>query len=111
MVADSDKNGASGIWNISVNLERAEEEEIVQMPRILVLFDAENPLTFVERVSEAYKLRELTEKQLQQQLYIDSMPRSRAPNLPPEIVRVVSQQVPSEHEAMVLNGICYLRLE
>ena len=57
------------------------------------MLDAENPLTFVDRVADAYHRRALVEKLLQQQFYIDSMPRQHAQQLPDNIRDVVNKQV------------------
>ena len=57
------------------------------------MLDAENPLTYVARVSDAYHRRALVEKLLQQQFYIDSMPRQYTQELPDNIRDVVNKQV------------------
>ena len=57
------------------------------------MLDAENPLTYIARVSDAYHRRALVEKMLQQQFYIDSMPRQYTQELPDNIRDVVNKQV------------------
>lgn len=44
------------------------------VPRIRLMFSAEDPLVFAERVSSAYKLRQETEALLRYHLYVDCMP-------------------------------------
>lgn len=44
------------------------------VPRIRLLFAAEDPFVFSERVSKAYELRRETEAMLRYHLYIDCMP-------------------------------------
>ena len=42
----------------------------VKMPRMLLLFEAEDPENFVSRIVDAYQRRKQIELQLQQQFYI-----------------------------------------
>ena len=44
------------------------------IPRIQLMFKAEDPRIFAERIAEAYKNRELCEAELRYHLYIDCMP-------------------------------------
>lgn len=44
------------------------------VPRIRLLFAAEDPIVFAERVSKAYELRQQTEASLRYHLYVDCMP-------------------------------------
>ena len=85
----------------------------MEVPRLLVLFEAEDPTIFVSRLLDAYSFRQTTEKQLQQQLYIDSMPRSRAKPLPIKAVKVVTGQVTGDHQEAILREVTihYQRIE
>ena len=44
------------------------------VPRVCLMFSAENPLTFAKRVTEAFQKRKETESFLRYNLYIDCMP-------------------------------------
>ena len=44
------------------------------MPRIRLMFRAEDPRLFAERVAEAFVTRRLTEALLRYHLYVDCMP-------------------------------------
>jgi len=51
------------------------------VPRIRLLFAAEDPLVFAERVARAFALRRETESLLRYNLYIDCMPMDGVPRL------------------------------
>ncbi|CAG5113648.1 Oidioi.mRNA.OKI2018_I69.chr2.g7738.t1.cds [Oikopleura dioica] len=95
LVEGSASPGNSGDWRVAI--EENGEVGQVELPRILVLFHAENPMHFVNRLVEAYHAREKTELLLQQQLYIDSMPRERAPILDDQMIKVVHRNVEEEY--------------
>ena len=44
------------------------------IPRVRLMFLAEDPVVFARRVGDAYRMRELTEALLRYHLYIDCMP-------------------------------------
>ncbi|KAI5076359.1 hypothetical protein GOP47_0008424 [Adiantum capillus-veneris] len=54
------------------------------IPRILLHFKAENPIVYVKRFTQAYKLRDQTESLMRFNLYVDSMPKEDMPALGPE---------------------------
>ena len=57
------------------------------------MFEAEDPDILVERLASAYRRRQNVELQLQQQFYIDSMPRERTISLSDDIQTVIREQV------------------
>lgn len=56
------------------------------LPRIRLMFCAEDPITFAQRVVDAFELRRKTEILLRYHLYVDCMPTDGVPNLTPEMV-------------------------
>ena len=56
------------------------------LPRIRLLFCAEDPIVFSQRVHAAYALRRKTEILLRYHLYIDCMPTDGVPNIAPEML-------------------------
>ena len=115
LVEGSTNNGASGVWKVSVidTVDGSDEKVSIEVPRALLLFEAEDPHKFVIRLADAYAFRETTEKQLQQQLYIDSMPRSRVQPLPHQTASVVTNQVSGQYHDGILKevNIHYQRIE
>ena len=60
---------------------------------MLILFEAEDPDVFINRLVDAYDRRAKVELLLQQQFYIDSMPRGQTIQLDENIENVVRAQV------------------
>ena len=61
------------------------------IPRVRLIFSAEDPVNFAQRVAEAFELRRKTEILLRYHLYIDCMPTDGVPNLTPETIdRIVN---------------------
>ncbi|XP_048578532.1 dynein axonemal heavy chain 1-like isoform X2 [Nematostella vectensis] len=61
--------------------KRLNTESQFSVPRIRVLFNAEDPMVFAERVAKAFALRRETEALLRYNLYIDCMPMDGVPRL------------------------------
>ena len=93
IIKETTADDSSGTWVVELPAKLSGEATILHLPRIQILLDAENPLTFIARVADAYHRRALVEKLLQQQFYIDSMPRQHAQQLPDNIRDVVNKQV------------------
>lgn len=93
IIKETTSDGSSGTWVVELPAKSGGEGAVLHLPRIQILLDAENPLTFTARVADAYHRRALVEKLLQQQFYIDSMPRQHAQQLPDNIRDVVNKQV------------------
>ena len=70
-----------------------ETKETIRLPRLLILFEAEDPDVFINRLADAYDRRAKVELLLQQQFYIDSMPRGQTIQLDENIENVVRAQV------------------
>ncbi len=61
------------------------------IPRIRLMFCAEDPVTFAQRVHTAYELRRKTEILLRYHLYIDCMPTDGVPNITPEMLERITK--------------------
>ena len=61
------------------------------IPRIRLMFCAEDPVTFSQRVFTAYELRRKTEILLRYHLYIDCMPTDGVPNITPEMLERITK--------------------
>eukprot|EP00794_Sanderia_malayensis_P012733 gene12733-14038_t len=61
------------------------------IPRIRLMFCAEDPVTFSQRVHAAYELRQKTEILLRYHLYIDCMPTDGVPNIAPEMLERITK--------------------
>lgn len=93
IIKETTTDDSSGTWVVELPANCSGEATVLHLPRIQIMLDAENPLTFIARVADAYHRRALVEKLLQQQFYIDSMPRQHAQQLPDNIRDVVNKQV------------------
>ena len=79
--------------NVTVKVVIPETKETIRLPRLLILFEAEDPDVFINRLVDAYDRRAKVELLLQQQFYIDSMPRGQTIQLDENIENVVRAQV------------------
>ena len=115
LISGSTSNGSSGEWEVShfnysfiyetissqrkndvtVKVVIPETKETIRLPRLLILFEAEDPDVFINRLVDAYDRRAKVELLLQQQFYIDSMPRGQTIQLDENIENVVRAQVSS----------------
>ena len=116
LISGSISNGSSGEWEVShlqfylwdlrrdgsptsakisvtVKVVIPETKETIRLPRLLILFEAEDPDVFINRLVDAYDRRAKVELLLQQQFYIDSMPRGQTIQLDENIENVVRAQV------------------
>ena len=62
-------NGGKTADGLRMNLETQ-----YWIPRVRLMFYAENPANFAKRVAKAYRQRKSTESELRYNLYIDCMP-------------------------------------
>lgn len=81
--------------SVTVKVVIPETKETIRLPRLLILFEAEDPDVFINRLVDAYDRRAKVELLLQQQFYIDSMPRGQTIQLDENIENVVRAQVSS----------------
>ena len=65
---------------------RKQKPLVFWIPRIRLMFCAEDPVNFAERVFKAYELRRNTEILLRYHLYVDCMPTDGVPSLNSETV-------------------------
>ena len=101
-------DGSSGTWQVALPTTSPKEEAIlVRLPRVMIMLDAEDPVTYVARVADAYHRRALVEKLLQQQFYVDSMPRQYTQQLSDNIRDVVKKQVKSSFYSFSILGLDY----
>eukprot|EP00960_Hanusia_phi_P037726 753088-Hanusia_phi.AAC.3 len=85
-------HAAAGIWRPCKVIERisendtykfrwADTDEIEVLPRLLVMFLAEDPFMFARRVARALKIRDSNIKELMYNFFVDNMPTEGVPNL------------------------------
>ena len=89
--------------NVTVKVVIPETKETIRLPRLLILFEAEDPDVFINRLVDAYDRRAKVELLLQQQFYIDSMPRGQTIQLDENIENVVRAQV---SDNLLVTGRC-----
>lgn len=87
---DHERNIYEGVWDGTT--------EKCELTRINLLFDAEDPRIFAQRVAKAHQDRIYADSQIRYNFFIDNMPTNELPELDSEqISRIISMSLDSKY--------------
>lgn len=73
----------------SGHIDDQDKETFDNMPKIFTLFDAENPIVFAKRLSQALKLREYSESRIKYLYYLRKIPKYEVDAMPQDRMNAI----------------------
>ena len=75
------------------NIDDENKTEFKKMPKVFILFDAENPYVYAKRVAEAVRLRNESESVIKYNYYLSKIPKYDTSQLPSDRLEKIEKKV------------------